>query len=240
MGWGIYSSGCLARAERTWRTGASGCGRRCVHGVDGWTGADEADSRADWQSVDGRTDSWANGRMGGRADGRTGWKGRGQLGGRGWKGRGQSGGRVDGAHKARTSGRGMDRRRGTDMRTRQSGAEEARSSELGGRVDGQMGGRGGGPGFKRPHSSHPISLLGTQSACLVRAQVCKVLGSVVGSRRIPSQTPILSARTHLLRLSASVLGVEKGILLSAYKNGFNQGRWQRNAKSKASNPYSNG
>ena len=81
---------------------------------------------------------------------------------------------------------------------------------------------GDGPRFKRHHSSHPISLFGAQSACLVRARVCRVSGSAVGSRRIPSQTPVLSARTHLPRLSASVLSAEKGILLSALKNVFNK------------------
>ena len=57
------------------------------------------------------------------------------------------------------------------------------------------------------------SLLGAQSACLVRALVRRVPGSAVGSSTIPRQTPVLSAQTHLPRLSASALGVEKGILL---------------------------
>ena len=70
--------------------------------------------------------------------------------------------------------------------------------------------------------------------------MCRVLGSIVGSRRIPSQIPVLSARTHLSRLSAIVLGTEKSILLSTLKNGFNRWRWQRNAKSEASNPWSRG
>ena len=61
----------------------------------------------------------------------------------------------------------------------------------------------------------------------------KVPGSAVGSSTIPRQTPVLSARTHLPRLSASVLGAEKGILLFNPKNGFIQGRWQRDAKSTA-------
>ena len=108
------------------------------------------------------------------------------------------------------------------------------------RADGRTGGRGGGPGFKRHHSSHPISLLGTQSACLVRARVCRVPGSAKGSKRIPSQTPVLSTWTHLPRLSASVLGAKNGILLSALKNGFNKWRWQRNAKLEASNSWSRG
>ena len=63
----------------------------------------------------------------------------------------------------------------------------------------------------------PISLLGAQSACLVRAQVRRVPGSVVESSRIPRQTLVLSAQTPLPCLSASVLGVEKGILLSAFR-----------------------
>ena len=77
--------------------------------------------------------------------------------------------------------------------------------QTGRRVDWAVGGgrgvvertstRGSGPGFKRPHSMRPISLLGAQFACLVRARVCRVLGSAVGSKRIPRQTPVLSART---------------------------------------------
>ena len=77
-----------------------------------------------------------------------------------------------------------------------------------------------GLGFERPHSTRLGSLLGAQSACLVRARVRKVLGSAVGSSTIPRQTPVLSAQTHLPCLSASVLGAEKGILLFRYKNGF--------------------
>ena len=80
---------------------------------------------------------------------------------------------------------------------------------------GRTGGRAGGPGFKRLGS-----LLGTQSACLVRARVRRVPGSALGSSTIPRQTPVLSARTHLPRLSVSVLGAEGGILLFRYKNGF--------------------
>ena len=45
----------------------------------------------------------------------------------------------------------------------------------------------------------------------------RVLGNVVGSSRILSQTSVLSAQTHLPRLSASVLGAKKGILLSGNK-----------------------
>ena len=84
------------------------------------------------------------------------------------------------------------------------------------------------------------SLLGAQSACLVRARVRRVLGSAVGSSTIPRQTPVLSARTPLPRLSASVLGAEKGILLFRYKNGFTQGRWQRDAKLTASSSCTKG
>ena len=68
----------------------------------------------------------------------------------------------------------------------------------------------------------------------------RVLGSAVGSTTIPRQTPVLSARTHLPRLNASVLGAEKGILLFRYKNGFTQGRWQRDAKSTASSSSTKG
>ena len=72
-------------------------------------------------------------RLGGRADGWTGQKGRGRSGGWGRKGREQSSGRADGAHEARTSGRGPTGRGRTDGRTsgrangwtRRSGAEEA-------------------------------------------------------------------------------------------------------------------
>ena len=101
-------------------------------------------------------------------------------------------------------------------------------------VDGRMSGRVGGPGFKSPHSTRPTSLVGAESTCLVRARVRRVPRSAVGSSTIPRQTPVLSAWTHLPRLSASVLGAEKGILLFRYKNGFPQGRWQRDAKSTAS------
>ena len=95
------------------------------------------------------------GRMGGRADGRTGQKGCEQSSGRGRKGRGQSSGRADKAHEARTGGRaeearmGPNRRERADGRTRQLGVEEARSSGLGGWADWQSserakGRRGGG------------------------------------------------------------------------------------------------
>ena len=97
------------------------------------------------------------------------------------------------------------------------GADEPWLGGLGGWADGQMGRRAGGPGFKRPHSTRPTSLLGAPSACVVRARVRRAPGSEVGSSRIPRQTPVLSARTHLPRLSMSVLGAEKGILLSAFK-----------------------
>ena len=66
-----------------------------------------------------------------------------------------------------------------------------------------------GPGFKRPHSTRLGSLLGAQSACLVGVRVRRVPGSAVGFGTIPRQTPVLSARTHLPRLSASVLGGER-------------------------------
>ena len=154
------------------------------------------------------------------------------LGGRGLHcADGGSGGRANG--RTGRSGAEEPRSGGTE-RTGQSGAEEPRLGVLGGRADGESdgradwgrtgvlavrrsGGRAGGPGFKRPHSTRLGSLLGAQSACLVRAQVRRVPRSAVGSSTIPRQTPVLSARTHLPRLSASVLGAEKGILLFRYK-----------------------
>ena len=157
----------------------------------------------------------ANERAGGRADGRTSGRANGaerartvrRTGAERAQTVGRMGGRADWAVGG---GRDVVEQRGW------SRAEKARSGRLGGRtdwVDSRTGGRGGGPGFKRPHSTRPISLLDAQSACLVRARVCGVLGSVEGSRRIPRQTPVLYTRTHLPRLSASVLDAEKGILL---------------------------
>ena len=71
--------------------------------------------------------------------------------------------------------------------------------------------------------------------------MCRVPGSAMGSKRISTfKHPYSHAQTQLRRLSASVLGAEKDILLSAYKNGFNRWRWQRNAKSEASNSRSRG
>ena len=151
----------------------------------------------------------------------------------------------------RTGGRGP---RSADTRTGKRGADRAQHARTSGRADwavgasivqtagradgrtgadrrtsslpvGRMGERAGGPGFKRPHSTRLGSLLGAQSACLVRVRVRRVPGSAVGSNTIPRQTPVLSTRTHLPCLSASVLGAEKGILLFRYKNGFIQGRW---------------
>ena len=137
-------------------------------------------------------------------------------------------GHVDGQKRR---GRGPAR---TDRRTGRSGPP------LYGWQVGRTGGRAGGPGFKRPHSTRLGSLLGAQSACLVRARVRRVPGSAVGSSTIPHQTPVLSAWTHLPHLSARVLGAEKGILLFRYKNGFTQGRWQRDAKSMASSSCTKG
>ena len=133
--------------------------------------------------------------------------------------------------EGRTSGR-------ADWADGQSGSPLV--GRTGGRADERTNGRASGPGFKRPHSTRLGSLLGTQSTCLVRARVRRVPGSAVGSSTIPRQTPVLSARTHLPRLSASVLGAEKGILLFRYKNGFIQGRWQRDAKSTASSSCTTG
>ena len=75
---------------------ASGRGGRCVHGADR------------------RTGGWAlTTRSSGRADERTGWKGRGRLGGRWRKGCGQWSGRADG-RKRRGLGRWADRRTRAD------------------------------------------------------------------------------------------------------------------------------
>ena len=71
-------------------------------------------------------------------------------------------------------------------------ADDACTKRTGGRADRRTGGRAGGPGFKRPHSTRLGSLLGAQSACLIRARVHRVPGSVVGSSTIPRQTPVLS------------------------------------------------
>ena len=148
-----------------------------------------------------------------------------------------------GAERVRTVERRGERGpRGADGRT--SGQAVRQTSGLGGQglhcADSGSGGRAGGPGFKKPHSTRPTSLLGAQSACLVRARARRVLGSAVGFTTVPRQTPVLSARTHLPRLSASVLGAEKGILLSNPKNGFTPGRWQRDAKSTASSKCTKG
>ena len=177
-----------------------------------------------------------------RADGRSGPMRRGQADGQKRRGQGpggadrapartdgQTGGRADwavGASIARTAGR-ADRRTGGLGRT-------------GILAVCRPGGRAGGPRFKRPHSTRLGSLLGAQFACLVRTRVRRVPGSAVGSSTIPRQTPVLSARTHLPRLSVSVLDAEKGILLFRYKNGFTQGRWQRDAKSTASSSCTKG
>ena len=152
----------------------------------------------------------------------------------------RSGGRADRAERARTVGWTGAERAQTVKRTGGRGADGAQQARTGGWADwavgasivqtagqadgrtgsppvGRTGGRASGPGFRRPHSTRPISLLSAQSACLVRARVRRVPRSAVGSSRIPRQTPVLSARTHLPRLSASVLGAEKGILLSAIR-----------------------
>ena len=177
--------------------------------------------------------------MSGQADGRMGRKRRGRSGGRGRKGCG----RADGAHEAWTRGRAEEARTGPRRRGRADwavGGERAavertgRTGRTGSPPIERTSERAGGPRFKRPHSTRLGSLLGAQSACLVRARVRKVPGSAVGSSTIPRQTPVLSARTHFPRLNASVLDAEKGILLFRYRNGFTQGRWQRIAKSTAS------
>ena len=118
-----------------------------------------------------------------------------------------------GADGARTTGQADGRTNGlggrADWADKRTCLLAVRRS--GGLADKRTGGRTGGPGFKRPHSTRLGSLLGAQSACLVRARVHRVLGSSVGSSTIPRQTPVLSTWTYLPRLSASVLGAEKGI-----------------------------
>ena len=152
----------------------------------------------------------------GQADG---WTGAdevvGRSGGRGPRGADRwTGGRgADGAQQARTGGLGG---RGQKSHDRADWADWA-DGHTGSPAVGRTGGQASGPGFKRPHSTRPISLLGAPSACLVRARVRRVPGSAVGSSRILRQIPVLSARTHLPRLSASLLGAEKGILLLAIR-----------------------
>ena len=196
--------------------------------------------------VDGRTGGWPLTRRSGRqADKRMGEQGR-----KAANGRADGGGKgADSRADGRTGGRAEEvwtgpRRRGqgparADGRTRRTGGLGGRA-DWGGRADERTSGRAGGPGFKRPHSTRLGSLLGAQSAYLIRARVRRVPGSAVGSSTISRQTPVLSARTHLPRLSASVLGAEKDILLFRYKNGFTQGRWQRDAKSTASSSCTKG
>ena len=192
------------------RTGQKSRGRS---GGQGRKGCGQWSGRADGRTGPtrrGYTDGWKKRRRGpARADGRTG--GRANK----W-----SSGQVDwavGAYIAQTGGRAN----WAVGRTGQTG-ELGWTGVLAVR---RSGGRAGGPGFKRPHSTRPTSLLGAPSACLVRARARRVLGNAVGSTTLPCQTPLLSARTHLPRLSASVLGAEKGILLVNPENGFAQGRW---------------
>ena len=89
----------------------------------------------------------------------------------------------------------MDRRTGRWADKRSGGradcAVRASIARTAGRADGRTGERAGGPGFKRPHSMRLGSLLGAQFACLVRARVRRVPGSVVVSSMIPRQTPVL-------------------------------------------------
>ena len=217
---GVYIAAVVLRG-RSGRGGRGGQGRK---GCGQWSG------RADGRKRRGRGLGGADGRMGRQAVGRTGGRG------------------ADGAQEARTSGR-ADWAVGADG-ARTAGQADGRTGglgrmcvlavrRLGGLADGRTGGRAGGPGFKRPHSTRPTSLLGAQSACLIKARARRVLGSAVGSSMTPRQTPVLSARTRLPRLSASVLGAEKGHLLFK-KNGFTDGRWQRDAKSTASTSCTKG
>ena len=117
-GWGIYSGGCLARAERTGRTDGRTWRNACTE----------------------RTGGRADVRSGGRADERTGRKGRGRSGGR----RAErvrtverTGGRGPRGADTRTGGRGADgaqEARTGDSRRRR--ADEADGSVGGGRADG--------------------------------------------------------------------------------------------------------
>ena len=221
--------------------GAGGRGGRCVHRADGRTGTNEADERTGGRA-DGAERARTVGRMGAervRTIERTGGRGP-----RGVDTRTDRRG-VDGAQHVRTGGRANGRTSGRgDRRTGRSGPPlreqwVGRTGVLAvrrssGWADKRTDGRAGGPGFKMPNSTRLGSLLGAQSACLVKARVRRVPGSALGSSTIPRQTPVLSAQTHLPCLSASVLGAKKGILLFRYKNGFTQGRWQRDAKSMAS------
>ena len=202
-------------------------GGRALTRRSGGQGGKGADSRANgWKGptrhghADGRK---RRGRGRGGADWWTGGQAVGQMGGLGgqglhcterWVGRtgGQAVGRMGGV-----GGRGLHCADGESGGLAVWRTMSRADWQSGGRVDRRTDGRGGGPGFKRPHSTRPISLLGAQSACLIRARVRKVPGSAVGSSRIPSQTPVLSAWTHLPSLSASVLGAEKGFLFSENK-----------------------
>ena len=98
--------------------GEGGRGRRCVHGADGRMSADEA-----------------VGRTSGRADRRTGQKGRGRLGGRRPKGCGQSSGRADGRTGPRKRGHADGRKRRRRGPTRADG-------RMGGQVVERTGGLG--------------------------------------------------------------------------------------------------
>ena len=153
-------------------------------------------------------DEWTGGRGGKGADSRADERARptrrGQADGRKRCGRGPAG---TAERTGKLGSRGWKRR----------GRADWADGHTGSLADGRTSGRRGGPGFKRPHSTRPISLLGAQSACLVRARVHRVPESAVGSKRILNRTLVLSAWTHLPHLSASVLGAEKGILLLGNK-----------------------
>ena len=116
-----------------------------MHGADGRTGGEALTKRS-----------------GERADKRTGQKGSGRSSGRGRKGCGEWSGRADGAHEARTE---RSRRGRADGRTGSTSRADGRTGVLvvrrsGGLAHGRTGRRAGGPGFKRPHSTRPTSLLG--------------------------------------------------------------------------------
>ena len=115
-----------------------------------------------------------------------------------------------GAEEART------RRTRAGGRTRH-GHDESANGWTGGRERKRRGRGGGVGGLKGARTLLSISLSRTQSACLIAAQVCRVLGSAMGSKWIPKlKHPynLKGAQTHLCCLSASIRGAQKGIFFS--------------------------
>ena len=121
------------------------------------------------------------------------------MGGRGRKGR-EHGGSTDGW----TSGWGRTEENEARFRV------TCRQADVGRR---RMGGQG--DGLKGARTSLFISLSRTRTTCLTIEQVCRVLGSLVGSRWNPMLKHPYNPKgnqTHLPRLSASVRGARKGTL----------------------------